>query len=338
MDMSEKIMEEHFMTEIEKLIQQKKFYDALAYTEHITDEFYKGQILSQITENLISKNEIIEEEDIIDEIVQSILRMRKNKYKSLIKINKILISKKRFHKSSEIINLMGSSEYTAEALDYLCENLNRVTSTISNIKKLYDKLGYIASKIRVPEFQSNAMKSLITHLAKNQYFDKSISLLNKIKDKKTKEFLTGTIAIEIAITGDFERALNISEKVKKSKIKASVVRAIIDSLIRFKGDFDSYEKIIKKLILITDTIKNEYEKNGALRDIAIGIAKLGELNKAVSITEKINDTFWKSDSLMNISINASKQQKYLQAENIAMMIVDERKKHRALNSISKTKK
>ncbi len=325
------------MTELEELIEQKKFYEAIAYAENIIDEFYKGQILSKIIENLINQNSVMEEEDIIDEIVQSTLKMRKNKYKSLIKINKILINKKRFHKSAEIINLMGSSEYTTEALKYLCENLEKIKS-IPNIKNLYDKLGYITSKIRVPEFQSQAMKCLITHLTKKQYFDKAISLLNKIKDKKTKDFSTGIIAVEMAMTGDFERALNISDKVKRSVIKASVVRGIIDSLVSYEWNLDSYENIIEELILRTSAIKNEYEKNGTLRDIAIGMAKLGNLNKAVSITEKISDAFWKSDALMNISITATGQQKHSQAKDIAMMITDERKKHRALNTISKNRK
>lgn len=326
------------MGKIEILIEKKKFYEALTHTESIIDEFYKGQLLSKIVEGVTNENYMIEEEDIIDEIVQSTMKMRQNKYKTLMKINKILVNEKRYHKAVEIINLMGSSEYTKNAVNYILDKLEQNENEIPDADKLYDKLGYTASKIRVPEFQSEAMKSIIAQLSKKSQFDKAIRLLNKIKDKRAKESSLSTIVIELAMKGNIERAMLLSEKIKKSELKASAIRNIIENLNSKKINTVQQKKWVDTLIQRAETIKSDYEKNGTLRDIAIGVAKSKNIEKAMMTADKIKDPFWKDDALMHISITASKQQKYTQAEKVFNMITDERKKDRAMKTVSKNKK
>ncbi len=318
------------MKDFEKLIREMKFKKAIEETRKITDDFWKTQIITNILSEAIRVKDA-DLNSIIDEISEISMMMENNKYRALKEISIILAKANMFEKAIEIVNLIGKPEYKVETMKLVAFNIASIMDNI-NKQALFEKLIFVACKIRQKEFKIEALTDIIECLISMKDFTLAIKTTNKIDDEKAREIALSNIASGYADNRNYEKAIETINTIKKSEYKSFVLRSIIGNLAKEDNFTKSY--IFADLLTIANTIKNDYEKANTLRDMAVSMAINGEFEKAIEITNSIELDFWKSDSLMYISIEFAKRNMFDEAINISEKIEDNIKKIRSFQNIA----
>ncbi len=313
---------------INELINKLQFNDALLEANRIVDEFWRTQVLCDILLNIV-KSSPSDTVELIDEIIDSAMKMGKNRNKALMRFCSILLKSGHYYKSVEAADLIGRAEYKSEPLisvaDYLSQYGNFDKSEI------FDRITFSAGKIRMEDFKIEAYKKIIEAMINLKFFDKAMKLSGKISRKKDEQQALALIAAGYSREVDFDKSIEIAGLITKSEIKSFVLRTIIGDMAKNKITDSA---LINKLLNIASSIKDGYEKSSSLRDIVVDLVMNKEFEKALEITLKIEHDFWKADSLMYLSVGLSKEGNFDKAMEIVDTIEDHSKKFRALSKIS----
>jgi tetratricopeptide (TPR) repeat protein len=316
---------------INELIHKQQFSKALSEANRIIDEFWRTQILCDILFGIV-KNAPKDTEELIDELIESVMKMGKNRYKALIRFSSIMLKSGYYYKSLEVADLISKAEYKSEALinisEYLCKYGNFDKSEI------FDRIACSSGKIRIDEIKNQTYKKIIENMVKLGFLQKSMKLSGKITQMKSRQQAKAFIAVAYSKNGEYNKAIDIADTITKAEIQSFILRTIVSDVAKNEPNDKNNKTLIVKLLNIASAIKNEYEKSCSLRDIVVGLVEKHDFQKAIEICDTIDNDFWKADAMMYVAVGLSKNGYYDNALEIVDKIEDQSKRLRAVSKIS----
>jgi tetratricopeptide (TPR) repeat protein len=139
-------------------------------------------------------------------------------------------------------------------------------------------------------------------------YQEALQIAQKIEDGWGRSWALREIAIAVAEAGQFDRALQIAQKIDELD-RSSVLVGVLAKA----GQFDRALQIAQK-------IEDASGRSWALSDIAIVLAKAGQFDRALQIAQKIEDESIRSWALVGVLAKAGQFDRALQ---IAQKIEDE---------------
>lgn len=283
------------MEEIKKLLEKKEFGEAIKQTNSIIDDFWKANVLREILSELLTMNNYSEyhKDTLIDEIIEVIMRMNKNRYRTLKDVSIILVKAQLFEKAIEIANLISRTEYKVEALKIISDKLISSKNVDINKNNLFSRLIFIATKIRIKEFKMKALKHLVEKQIEEHNFNEAIKLTEKMDDRKTKELSLSDIACGLANIENYTKALEVAKLVRKAERKVFILHNISVNM--------SKSREFEMAIETTNLIKDDFWKSDALMHISIELTNNNNFEKAHEIAESIDDNLKKKRAYKHIT-------------------------------------
>jgi serine protease Do len=132
-------------------------------------------------------------------------------------------------------------------------------------------------------------------------YQEALQFAQKIEDGWGRSWALGEIAEAVAEAGQFDRALQIAQKIKDELDHSSVLVGVLAKA----GQFDRALQIAQK-------IEDESARSWALSDIAIVLAKAGQFDRALQIAQKIEDGSVRSWALVGVLAKAGQFDRALQ--------------------------
>jgi len=255
---------------VSELAAQRRYEDALTYTQSISDEFACSQILQSISNHMIenadSKLAINCAQSIKDDYCKS---------GALLKI-----SQDFFNRGNLI-----------EAVDILNDSLEVAMGIVDD-----DCFGY---------WRFDALMSISTEQVRQGNYKDCFDTITKIKDKNFKSNALKLVSCEFANNLKFEQALNCIKDIHNEfyEIEASI------SLARAYFKIGNCEEAINKLddcIEDAFNIKDLIDRSNALMLISEEIAIQGSENKAIELALSIEVDYWRVKAIQSVIRQLSK--------------------------------
>jgi tetratricopeptide (TPR) repeat protein len=131
-------------------------------------------------------------------------------------------------------------------------------------------------------------------------YQEALQIAQKIEDGWGRSWALREIAIAVAEAGQFDRALQIAQKIDELD-RSSVLVGVLAKA----GQFDRALQIAQK-------IEDASGRSWALSDIAIVLAKAGQFDRALQIAQKIEDESIRSWALVGVLAKAGQFDRALQ--------------------------
>ncbi|GAA2155371.1 hypothetical protein GCM10010403_14460 [Glycomyces rutgersensis] len=154
--------------------------------------------------------------------------------------------------------------------------------------------------------KSVAQSAIVRGLAANGELEHALSLAASVHDKGERAQAIGGVASEIANTGDWERAFEISKTIQYWSTRAPLLSSI-GHVAKRSGSAARGNAIISSALNLAGRIRNPERRSWVLASIAHDLAQAGKRNqshrvsqKALSALEVISGEHAKADSLIAI--------------------------------------
>jgi serine protease Do len=183
-----------------------------------------------------------------------------------------------------------------------------------------------SQKISDKDLQSWAMTEIAIGLARVGQFDKALQVAERIwipPQFDRQSYAYAEIAIAMARAGQYDQALQVTKKTSDASLRSYGLSSIVEAMAE-AGERERALNISDQALPLAKSIKDEKERSSALAEVAIAMAKTGQFDKALQIAKDVSDKYLARNSyaLSGIIKEMAKVGQFDRAQQIAKGIKD----------------
>jgi hypothetical protein len=337
------------------LANQGEIDKSIQIVEVINDDNEKSWALSAIAVLLAKKGEI-------ERSIQTVECIKYDSAKSsaLKQIAVLLANQGKIEKSIQTADGINEEYYKNNALEeiaLLLANLGEMEKSLRTAEIINTDLRktFVLTEIAVALANQGKLE------VSSKVLEKSIRTAEGINGDYDKSAAFKKIAVVLANQGEIEKSIQTAELINYVLIKSATF-AEIAIVLELQSKFDESKKVLEKLIQTADfeeissvlaclgklkecstfleksiqpgEEKNYIEKSLVLKEIAVLLARQGELEKSIQTVDEINDDFKKNSALKTIAALLANQAEIKKSIQMAEAIKDDSEKKSALKEIA----
>ena len=189
-------------------------------------------------------------------------------------------------------------------------------------EQAYQEAFQVAQEFEIASIPcSLLLKDIAIALAKAGQFDRAIQIAQKIEDALSRSLALKEIALALAKAGQFDRAIQIAQKIENLLDRSLALKEIALALAK-AGQFDQAIQIAQKI--------DEPWRSLALEEIAVALVKAGQFDQTIQTAQKIEGAL----ALKEIAVALAEVGQFYQAIQIAQKIKDALDRSSALEEIA----
>lgn len=150
-----------------------------------------------------------------------------------------------------------------------------------------------SQKISDKDSQSWAVTEIAIGLARTGQFDKALQVAERIwipPQFDRQSYAYAEIAIAMARAGQYDQALQVVKKAGDASLRSYGLSGIVEAMAE-AGEKERALNISDQALQSAKSIKDEKERSSALAGVAIAMAKAGQFDKALQIAKDVSDKY-----------------------------------------------
>lgn len=181
-----------------------------------------------------------------------------------------------------------------------------------------------SQKISDKDLQSWATTEIAIGLARVGQFDKALQVAERIwipPQFDRQSYAYAEIAIAMARAGQYDQALQVIEKASDASLRTYGFSSIVEAMA-VAGERERALNISDQALQAAKSIKDEKERSSALAEVAVAMAKVGQFDRAQQIGKGIKDGEFRASALVGVVEGMAKAGQFDKAIEVSQGVKD----------------
>ena len=312
----------------------------------ISNQWYKYNVLKDITNRLYEHGQIEKFESVIRELLAfgrslsddremgnvlkevAIIRTRQGQLNDALNIADEIIDEtikdEAYLDIAFEVSKQGDKDGSISIIQKIVDEIEKI-SALKKIAVELSKQGKIEESLKIARGLNNeflkclALMEISIELSKMGDSEKTASIMSEsleIAQANSYDRILADFAIERSRQSQFKEALQISGSIHDDRKKSLALFAIAEEFSK-QGKKEESSVIFQESLDIIKGIVNISEKNDALKEIAVELSKQSRTKESLDIIDVISDERCRNSALRGISVELVKQGKLQESLEIA---------------------
>jgi tetratricopeptide (TPR) repeat protein len=220
-------------------------------------------------------------------------------------------------KVEESVSLMQESLAIARDLNFemnKCRALTAIAAELAQLGKVEESASVMQESLTNARgnseqiYKNEGLTQIAVELTKLGKVEESLAIASEIGIERSKSDAFRQIATELAKQGQYSKSLALARGIRWDKYRIGALRQIAAELTKQKGHVQESASVMQESLTIArGKSSDDINENLIFNQIAIKIAKLGQLKESLAIARSISSGNLKSITLKRIATELAEQ-------------------------------